>query len=159
MSPLEDRVLPSWILPPACWSFSSSLNCANTAAPKVKSRIVKRVKCELEAEVFNSVSLLRYTDRTNFANGLSGMWPTLSLLSRFSLFFKSALRGVWLDLCCSSLCLSFSTCLSCFVPQHYTALSLTFASCFLPSVSFLSSFFLRPSPLPFLCLIGVCWSV
>lgn len=42
-----------------------------------------------------------------------------------------------------------------FLPWHYIALSLTFASCFLPSVSFLS-FFLSPSISLFLPLLNWC---
>lgn len=57
---------------------------------------------------FGGVSASCYTDRTNFANGPSGLLPTYSLLSGFPFFH-----------------VSFS-----FVSLRYEALSLTSAGCF-----------------------------
>lgn len=84
-------------------------------------------KCEMWAGGRGSLS--RYTDRANFANGLPGLSPTLPTLSLVALRSES---------CAFRVSLSAWLSLQPLVSEHYAALSLTFASCFLSSDNFLS---------------------
>lgn len=165
-------------------SFSSQLKfffvpelekrSADAAAPKVKSGTVKRVKCEMEGRVSKAyrrhatltgltLLMVHLASRQHFLSSAVSHFFHISfslVTLRYEAFSLTSAACFFPPLSVRlSLNLTFSTCLFCFASEHYIALSLTFASCFLPSVSFLSFFFLRPSPLSFLCLIGVHSSV
>lgn len=141
----------------------------NTDAPQVKSRTVK---CEMEVfkayrrhATLTGLTLLmvHLASRQHILSSavshffhvsfsfVSLRYEALSLTSVGCFFTPLFVR--------LSLSLTFSARLFFVVSKHYIALSLTFVPWFFPPSAFFPFPLLRPSPLPFLCLIGVCSSV